>query len=571
MGQTNSRQGVLSNEHAISQKEGEVRLDIKIKVHQHKKGLIPEQINQPEQQMDKREQQIEQRKRNLDMVKSKYEKWLLTIQNSGGTTAVRRLRSLSGWTHADRAYDRRLCQRILSWNGMLTEDDLPGNAMIPEYWVVVCEHECIAIYHRLAVSSSGALGLPRKLTLPVEGVESDRLMRRLTRMAIRAVYALGLDYGLVRIALAQRGRMAIRGIEPFPDQPSGITSIFAAVLSVPGYADEEWLARAKMRHDPSTGSSATISGVVETATDRSDSDGTVSGKFSSNSVKSLSARKQIIHPVAVHRQDSNQSFYADRVMVGLDVEFVLTDVRGELVLADRYLPRSGTAGHDVALVHGRMMHALAELRPEPSNDPRQLVVHLKQAMGLAAARISDPTLAWRAGASPVAGISIGGHIHLSGVPLSFELLRTLDNYLALPLSLLEDNRALSRRPLFGWLGHARKKRHGGFEYRTPASWIISPTVTSGVLALAKLIAVHYKSLRHRPLASLKMQKAYYEGDKDQLGSFLPLWREDIEKTPLFDEYKEQLLEFIRLLDEGWCWEEGADIRAAWGLLPVMFR
>src|SRR5690606_25638547 len=124
-----------------------------------------------------------------------------------------------------------------------------------------------------------------------------------------------------------------------------------------------------------------------------------------------------------------------------------------------------------------------------------------------------------------------------------------------------------RRPVFGWLGHARQKHHGGFEYRTPASWLVSPVVTRGVLALAKLVTVHRDLLRRRPLSQLRMQKAYYEGDHQTISRFLTAWKQDIRTTPSYPVYATEIEPFIRLIDEGWHWDEQTDIRLAWGLIP----
>jgi len=528
------------------------------------------------------------KKRLVDeKVTVRYQQWLEATVGEQSEELSKTAASLHGWVYAERAYDEQRCRRILSWNGLMTDADLPVGAMIPEYLVAVYQHSCIAVYHRSVSGSSGSLhGVPREVPLPEGGPEAERLTRRLYRTAVRAVYALGLDYGLVRIALAARGKLAVCGVEPFPTMPLGVgeryaTAMRTAIGGIEGNGGarvdggaastvDARMAAAGAPHGRAAGEStaATSFGAATAfagasaaagdaaATPRSSSS---SGSASAASAASASAAS------AVGVASSTELTDDDRIVVGLDVEFVLTDSRGALVPADRYLPRSGAAGHDAAIIDGRVIRALAELRPAPSANPRQLFAHLQRAMRLAASRITDPALAWRAGASPVAGLYTGGHIHLSGVPLGFELLRVLDNYLALPLALLEDRRAIARRSVFGWLGHARQKPHGGFEYRTPASWLVSPIVSRGVLALAKLCAVHRDTLRRRPLTQLRMQKAYYEGDDHTLRSFLTIWKQDITNTPSYMTYAAELEPLIRLLDEGWRWDEYTDIREAWGL------
>jgi len=408
------------------------------------------------------------------------------------------------WRYAARAYDAELFRRIMQWNGLLTEEELQQDALIPEYAVAVWQHDAIAVYHRPVAAYSSPYGSAYELTLPEGGYEADRRIRRLARTAVRAVYALGLDFGLVRLALAPRGRLAVRGVDPFPASPADIAGKYAAALLAQGAA--------------------------------------------SHALRSVSTNA-----------------FTDDILIGLDVEFVLTTPRGELVPADRFLPRSGPAGHDAAVVAGRVVQALAELRPAPSGEPRELFANLRRTMRLAAARIADPALEWRAGASPAAGVYTGGHIHLSGVPLTFELLRVLDNYLALPLSLLEDARAIERRPAFGWLGNARRKPHGGFEYRTPASWLATPQLARGVIALAKLIAADHSLLKERPLDHLDMQLAYYRADKAKLKQVIPAWRRDIARCPTYQHYEDELKPLVELVESGWSWDDAADIRPAWGV------
>ena len=71
---------------------------------------------------------------------------------------------------------------------------------------------------------------------------------------------------------------------------------------------------------------------------------------------------------------------------------------------------------------------------------------------------------------------------MSRIWLTSRLLRVLDNYLALPFILIEDQNTKLRRPRYGFLGDFRRKTHGGFEYRTLPSWIVSPRITKGVIA-----------------------------------------------------------------------------------------
>ncbi|MDF2721956.1 MAG: hypothetical protein K0Q59_1631, partial [Paenibacillus sp.] len=228
----------------------------------------------------------------------------------------------------------------------------------------------------------------------------------------------------------------------------------------------------------------------------------------------------------------------ERALIGADPEFLLVNADGKVVPASAYLPRRGRAGCDLVRIDGKVMYPLAELRPEPSSDPRQLVTNIRRAMLAASEWIPDkPGLRWLAGGMPAKGFALGGHIHLSGIALNMELLRVLDNYLALPLVLVEDERSKARRPRYGVPGDVRRKPHGGFEYRTLPSWLVSPRVAKGVLALTALIARHYRLLRRRPLAIHAVMRSYIAGSKLSLiNSAAPLL-DDIRGLPDFERYE----------------------------------
>src|SRR5690606_772207 len=131
-------------------------------------------------------------------------------------------------------------------------------------------------------------------------------------------------------------------------------------------------------------------------------------------------------------------------------------------------PRSGDVGCDRIWLRGdstRSKLPIAELRPKPSHNPKELVTNLYRLLIKADNMIQHEGVQFLAGSTPLKGYPIGGHIHFSNVDINSFLLRALDNYLALPCVLIEDPKGLKRRPRYGHLGDYRLKPHGGFEYR----------------------------------------------------------------------------------------------------------
>jgi hypothetical protein len=255
-------------------------------------------------------------------------------------------------------------------------------------------------------------------------------------------------------------------------------------------------------------------------------------------------------------------------VLGADPEFLLKSASGRVVPASAFLPRRGSAGCDLVRIGERALYPLAELRPEPSPDPRRLVVHIHKALRTAASHIPDrPDLQWVAGGMPARGFALGGHIHLSGVWLNVFLLRALDNYLALPVALVEDGRASARRPRYGVPGDFRLKPHGGFEYRTLPSWLVSPRVAKGALALASVIADRYRELDRMPLSDPDCLRAFLEGDKAKLSAAVRPLLAELRRLPEYDRHERMIEPLFAMIARGESWDESRDFRAGWKI-PV---
>lgn len=253
-------------------------------------------------------------------------------------------------------------------------------------------------------------------------------------------------------------------------------------------------------------------------------------------------------------------------ILGMDPEFLLVQMpESKIVPASRFLERTGVAGCDSVTIGGRRIYPVAELRPAPSSEPRELLAHLMRAFAAASRSISDHSLIWQAGGMPQRGLPLGGHVHFSGVTLNGELLRALDNYLALPLAVLQDPRGSGRRPRYGALGDFRLKSYGGFEYRTLPSFLVSPLVAKGVVALAGLIARDYQQLRQRPLAKAAIHTAFYEGNREVMQAYIPALLDDLTNMDGFERYEQYAAPLISQLRQGRTWDESRDIRKLWNI------
>ncbi|MDF2937793.1 MAG: hypothetical protein K0Q90_3166 [Paenibacillaceae bacterium] len=427
-----------------------------------------------------------------------------------------------------RAVHSRTCREFWRQNGMKVP--VGNEKWVYEFQVAVFQLDALAIWTKAGIAAlvpaGGSLRANRsgrQLPVPVSGgrggwrelppeEQEAYHIRRAKRDAVRAVYALGLSTGLVRVGVNREGNTMLIGVEACPVLDDRLAELFAGAIN--RYAEK-----------------------LEAA-----------------------ERTEAVWQAG--------AAWPTGVRLGADPEFVLRRPGGSFVPANRFLEKSGVVGCDaVVLSRDRVIHPLAELRPKPCGTPRELVRELYRTMRQAARQIPDASLAWLSGSMPGKGLSTGGHVHVSGVWLHDHLLRALDNYAALPLVLAEGEAAGQRRPKYGFLGDARRKRHGGFEYRTLPSWLSTPELALAVLTLVHMIALHYRELRQTPLDHLDIQRAYYNGDKKQL---LPVVRKlwtDLERLPAYRQSKETMDAFRDRLFRMEEWNEQADFRIPWKIPP----
>lgn len=265
--------------------------------------------------------------------------------------------------------------------------------------------------------------------------------------------------------------------------------------------------------------------------------------------------------------ETASKFGSKEVKMGADPEFMLSNARnGHMIPASQFFPREGIVGCDSIRMPNRQQRPIAELRPKPDNSPLQLFLNLDQALRTASKLAPYRNIKWLAGSRPFSGYSVGGHIHFSNIDLNNHILRALDSYIALPLFLIENQvTAVKRRDKYGFLADYRAKEYGGFEYRTPASWLVSPKIAAATLCLGKIVASNYLMLTRNCFLTAEAQRAFYDGDQESLRNlFNDLWS-DIEKTAMYEEYKGELQIIYDMVKDNLKWEEKEDIRKTWAI------
>ncbi len=263
---------------------------------------------------------------------------------------------------------------------------------------------------------------------------------------------------------------------------------------------------------------------------------------------------------------SKKSTDKQDVLIGCDPEFIMLGKKDNLILASDYFSIDGEIGCDAFWINqNRKLKPIVEIRPNPSEDPLNLFHNIKKLIQQAKKNVNNNEIRFLAGSMPLSGYPIGGHIHFSGIPLNFWILRVLDNYLSLPLFLLESSKkdALKRRPKYGFLGDYREKYYGGFEYRTLASWLVDPEIAKGVIILAYIIAHSITYLRNFPLKEYKLQKAFYHGNKELLYPYIIKQWEQLEALNLYKIYEEHLIPIKNKVMHRIEWNEEEDFKEKW--------
>lgn len=358
-----------------------------------------------------------------------------------------------------------------------------------------------------AIEIASVEGANRNLRVPVavgpDQASSPSLMKQLEKMAVRCLYTLGLDSGeVVLVSAGGERKYAVENVTP-----------------------SAWIGSRRLR---------------------------------------------MLYERAQREQERRLAEEIEGrlpLMLGMDPEFLIVDPEsGEVVPASRFLDREGEVGCDAVHGEGEISYPIAELRPQPSESPRGLLIGLMRTLRMAGEMIGDRSLHWLAGGMPKSGLPLGGHLHFSGIGLTAELLRALDNYLTLPVSVLEAPTSQLRRPKYGYLGDFRRQPHGGFEYRTLPSFLVSPMLAKGIVYAAYLIVTNYAKLARRPLdQEERLHKAYYAGQRDIIREYLEPLLADLQSLAEDQEAEKYIRPLLSRIRQGGTWNESRDIRPLWNI------
>ncbi len=230
--------------------------------------------------------------------------------------------------------------------------------------------------------------------------------------------------------------------------------------------------------------------------------------------------------------------------LGCDPELICR-INGSFTPAHKYFKNNSSFGLDGC-------ESTAELRPGYSESPIDLTSKIYQVLEYGHSKAPD--LEFYSGHF-VDDYAIGGHTHFSVSPDN-NLIEGLDTVLGSLSNCIDDKHQKQKRERTGYgKKGAYRSKHYGFEYRTPGSFLLSPSTTLVHLTLAKLTVIGVKE-DNLNFTQLKQRQ--------HSCTFLKNFRNYLKTIP--DDCTEGLKQLDLLLKRKVNWNQ--DILPNWGIRRV---
>lgn len=256
-------------------------------------------------------------------------------------------------------------------------------------------------------------------------------------------------------------------------------------------------------------------------------------------------------------------------LLGADPEFRFKGIK-----ARNIVPFEGKFGADGP------NSQIVELRPDPKYTPELMIKEFESLLRSGWRMYPEARKTkWLAGSFPD-GHPVGGHIHF-GIMLAGNesILDALDKFLAPLILLLEEEADAKqrRRTDYGKLSGDYRgfdEKPYGFEYRGPASWLVSKQITKAVFAVAKVIGYEYMQKRTRNHMGILLQTmdvnasykdAYKMCNKTFFRAFVPTIHRALRSMTMFELYEEDINYLFSMIYQNKSWNAQDDMIDRWGI------
>ena len=399
---------------------------------------------------------------------------------------------------------------------------------------------------------------------------SEIILRQAEVVAGRALYAAQLDIGSVLLAISGTGTIAVRQLYTL-DEELAVQDELELKQAL-----RLWqlnTARPQKAIDAKLNVIANHKNSIKQQYQTIKPPLILNKKIVNQNIQSSQINSSLKDDEAYTYERSFEPFLYDQdpvLWLGADPELIFVNEQDELIPAVEVLSDDphGRYGIDSVISEQQLKFPVAEIRPDPQPSPQLLYQEIESIIDEMHFQAIDSQFKWLAGGMPKGIIPLGGHLHFSGVPLTSSLLLLLDVCLALPFSLVEDKSSVElRRPKYGALGDFRRQEHGGFEYRTLPSWLVSPQMTKAAIALGYIIVKEQAQIKQTLRFEQSLIEDYHKGNIVRVRAFSEYMFTVIEALPSYSEVEEWITPLKNMIKIGKRWTEGDDIRVQWKL-PV---
>lgn len=202
---------------------------------------------------------------------------------------------------------------------------------------------------------------------------------------------------------------------------------------------------------------------------------------------------------------------------------------------------------------------VGELRPLYAYTPQEHYENIKRLVG----EIDIPNIYEIRAGTRVANHSIGGHIHFGICDCIIdELVNYISQYAGIPLRKIEHEEDLKHRGYsefgYGKFGSFNINDHG-FEWRMPASWLVSSEIALAALSLTYVVVKEYKiNPEIVSIPSIENQIISVQSPTTT-GRLIG----KIEKMEEYKKYSKEIEPLFQMLVNEKKWETNIDIRTMW--------
>src|SRR5690606_28004723 len=127
--------------------------------------------------------------------------------------------------------DKGKLRHLLKINGLGRLGNEDNDAARMRYKIPVFHLEALAVFQdRPSTHLISEAANPCKRYIETAYQADNKLVQRLRKQAIRTIYALGLDFGLVYLRQGKDGEICVENVEPWPILDDRLGELFAQAI-----------------------------------------------------------------------------------------------------------------------------------------------------------------------------------------------------------------------------------------------------------------------------------------------------------------------------------------------------